>query len=307
MSLRLRAEKKEELLMKILIYGAGVIGSLYAVYFSHAGYSVSVYARGHRLNVLKEKGLLYLEKGHMKKVRVSVLDKIKPDDCYDYIFLTVQEKHLHTALQELADNCSPTIVTMVNSIEPYEKWEYICGQGRILPAFPGAGGSIKDDVLDAALTPRLIQPTTFAEPDGQVSERVRTLEKIFRKAKIPTQVVPDMHAWQICHLAMVVPLADAYYMSAHPESAHCDPKIMRQTAQAMQDGFRKLKAMGVTISPAKMHIFRLCPVSAIAAVLPLVYRSSFGNRFMYQHAMKAQEEMDTLHRQFYSFIKDEVL
>ena len=58
MSLRLRAEKKEELLMKILIYGAGVIGSLYAVYFSHAGYSVSVYARGHRLNVLKEKGLL---------------------------------------------------------------------------------------------------------------------------------------------------------------------------------------------------------------------------------------------------------
>ena len=106
---------------------------------------------------------------------------------------------------------------------------------------------------------------------------------------------------------MVVPLANAYYMSKHPESVHCDQKIMRQTAQAMQDGFRKLKAMGVTISPAKMHIFSLCPVSVIAAVLPLVYRSSFGNRFMYQHAMKAQEEMDTLHRQFYSFIKDEVL
>ena len=30
MSLRLRAEKKEELLMKILIYGAGVIGSLHS-------------------------------------------------------------------------------------------------------------------------------------------------------------------------------------------------------------------------------------------------------------------------------------
>ena len=98
MSLRLRAEEKEELLMKILIYGAGVIGSLYAVYFSRAGCSVSVYARGHRLNVLKEKGLLYWEKRQIKKVNISVLDKIKPDDCYDYIFLTVQEKHLHTAL-----------------------------------------------------------------------------------------------------------------------------------------------------------------------------------------------------------------
>ena len=35
---------------KILIYGAGVIGSLYAVLFSGAGYDMSVYARGHRLS-----------------------------------------------------------------------------------------------------------------------------------------------------------------------------------------------------------------------------------------------------------------
>ena len=48
-------------------------------------------------------------------------------------------------------------------------------------------------------------------------------------------------------------------------------------------------------------------VSVIAAVLPLVYRSSFGSRFMYQHAMKAREEMQVLHSQFYSFIKNEVL
>ena len=35
---------------------------------------------------------------------------------------------------------------------------------RILPAFPGASGSINNDgIIDAALTPRMIQPTTFAE------------------------------------------------------------------------------------------------------------------------------------------------
>ena len=42
-----------------LIYGTGVIGSLYAVLFSKAGYPVSVYARGRRLEALKTKGLLY--------------------------------------------------------------------------------------------------------------------------------------------------------------------------------------------------------------------------------------------------------
>ena len=45
--------------MKILIYGAGVIGSLYGAYLSEAGYSVSLFARGKRLKELKKNGLRY--------------------------------------------------------------------------------------------------------------------------------------------------------------------------------------------------------------------------------------------------------
>ncbi len=41
-----------------------------------------------------------------------------------------------------------------------------------MPAFPGAGGSINNDgILDAALTPRMIQPTTFAEILGNKSRK----------------------------------------------------------------------------------------------------------------------------------------
>ena len=42
------------ILMRILIYGAGVIGSLYAVLFAEAGYDTSIYARGKRLELLKK-------------------------------------------------------------------------------------------------------------------------------------------------------------------------------------------------------------------------------------------------------------
>ena len=38
--------------MRILIFGAGVIGSLYGALFAEAGYDVSVYARGRRLESL---------------------------------------------------------------------------------------------------------------------------------------------------------------------------------------------------------------------------------------------------------------
>ena len=35
------------ILMRILIYGAGVIGSLYAALFAEAGYDTNIYLRNH--------------------------------------------------------------------------------------------------------------------------------------------------------------------------------------------------------------------------------------------------------------------
>ena len=45
--------------MRVLIYGAGVIGSLYAALISEAGADVSLYARGNRLKELQMYGLRY--------------------------------------------------------------------------------------------------------------------------------------------------------------------------------------------------------------------------------------------------------
>ena len=59
--------------MKILIYGAGVIGSLYAVLFAEAGYDTSVYARGKRLEFLKKNGLLYKKKQDLIKAEIKIL------------------------------------------------------------------------------------------------------------------------------------------------------------------------------------------------------------------------------------------
>lgn len=143
-------------IMRILIYGAGVIGSLYAALFAQAGFDTSIYARGKRLETLQTRGLLYVENRQVRKADVSVLSKLEDSDHYDFIFLTVRENQLIQALGELKTNRSPCIVTMVNSIDDYRNWESICGKGRILPAFPGAGGGIQADVLDASLTPRLI-------------------------------------------------------------------------------------------------------------------------------------------------------
>lgn len=217
--------------------------------------------------------------------------------------MTVRENQLYQALTELKSNKSKTIVTIINSLDNYEKWKNVVEKGRIPPAFPDAGGSITNDILDAALTPRLIQPTTFSEISGKNTKRTEQLSQILKHAHIPFQQVNNMHIWQLCHLGMVVPLADAYYQTKNPESVGKDQQVMRKTAIQLKENFKALYTNLHTLSPCKMHIFRLLPIPVLTYILSQTFKTSFGEKFMYQHTMKAPDEMKELHKQFYSCIK----
>ena len=279
-----------------------MIGSLYAALFAESGIETAVYARGQRLESLRRDGLRYERNGTIRTADVQVLDALRKDDLYDFIFLTVRENQVHEALTQLRENQSPHIVTMVNSLEDYRLWEQLCGVGRIIPAFPGAGGGFEDGVLHAALTPRLIQPTTFGILTPEQTLQANALKALFRRAKIPYQQVRDMHAWQLCHLAMVVPIADAYYEADDPANAGADRAVMAHTAKILRENFNTLARNGVPLSPVKMQMFRFLPLAVMRLTLKITFQSRFGDVFMYRHAMKAPDEMWQLHEQFYAYL-----
>lgn len=287
--------------MRILVYGAGVIGSIYAVLMSEVGYGVTVLARGKRLTDLSNNGLRYYKKGKVEIANITVIDRLEDSDKYDYIFLPVRTEQLKQALCELKSNKSPNIVTMVNTLEKYEELEKICGVNRLIPAFPGAGGSIDNGILNASLTPKIIQPTTFGEISKRKTDRIAELAEIFRKSHIPYQIVSDMHNWQISHLGMVVPIADAYYMSSSPETVYENKAIMKKTAKQMKDNF-KILAKHKILSPFKFYSFMICPTWVFTIILSAVFKSKFGHKFMYEHSMNAPQEMRQLHTEFYDFI-----
>ena len=161
---------------------------------------------------------------------------------------------------------------------------------------------MEEGVLHAALTPRLIQPTTFGILTPEQATQVKQLKALFKHAKIPYQQIRDMHAWQLCHLAMVVPIADAYYEAEDPANAGADRVVMAHTAKALRENFRALARNGVSLSPAKMQMFRFLPLPVMRLALKITFQSRFGDVFMYRHAMKAPDEMRQLHEQFYAYL-----
>lgn len=291
--------------MKLLIVGCGVIGSLYAVYFSNAGYEVTVLARGKRLQQLINQGLLYEEHKVIKKANVTVIEQLHDYDIYDYIFVVVKAYQIHDALKQLKPNVSKTIVTMVNTADAYSFWQELCGK-TILPAFPGAGGNLDErGVLKASLTPSYIQKTTFGRTKNINMLDLQKLEQIFKTSKIPYEIVEDMHVWQVCHLAMVVPLANAYYISDNPKRVGTNFKVLNKTVKQLKDNFKQIKEIHHRLLPKKMNYFLFLPKSIIMIILSFLYASSFGHRFMYQHSINASEEMKYLKDCFYNYLHEQ--
>ncbi|WP_340033130.1 2-dehydropantoate 2-reductase N-terminal domain-containing protein [Paenibacillus sp. FSL E2-0202] len=235
---------------RILIFGAGVIGSMYAIKLIEAGFDVSLFAHSNRYTSLRENGLQYIEKGTVRSIQVNVMDTLENDDVYDFIFVTVRYDRSEAALLALKDNQSKNIVTMISNSIGFSSWLDIVGD-RLLPAFPGFGGQIKDGVLHARFLPKFIAATAFGEINGVATERVENLAKLFKTAKLPYVIKKDMQAYLITHSVSDI----AMLSFLHSENKIIDKKTARTRKTArkitvtLKAYLREIQKAGVLIDP----------------------------------------------------------
>src|SRR5579859_1591597 len=124
--------------MNILVYGAGVIGSVYAARLHEAGYTVSLLARGQRAVSLRTHGIL-LENtvtGQHTTTWVSIIDHLALTDSYDVVLVTVRLDQLASILPSLAANHqTPTVLFMLNNPDGMSRLEML-DPHRVLLGFP---------------------------------------------------------------------------------------------------------------------------------------------------------------------------
>lgn len=240
---------------RILILGAGVIGSMYAIKLIEAGFDVTLFARSNKYKSLRENGLRYKEKGTVRSIQVNVIDTLENDDIYDFIFVTVRYDRSESALLALKDNQSKNVVTMTSNSMGFSSWLDIVGD-RLLPAFPGFGGQIKDGVLYARFLPKFIAATAFGEINGVVTERIENLAKIFKTAKLPYVIKKDMQSYLITHSVSDI----AMLSILQSENKIMDKKTARTRRTArkitvtLKAYLRAIQKAGVSIDPPMLRM-----------------------------------------------------
>jgi 2-dehydropantoate 2-reductase len=289
---------------RILIFGAGVIGSVYAIKFIEAGIDVTMFARSNRFKTLKENGLQYIEKGAVKSIKVNVIDTLENDDVYDFIFVTVRYDRSESALLALKDNQSKNIVTMTSNSIGFSSWLDIVGD-RLLPAFPGVGGQIKDGILYARFPPKVLVATMFGEISGLVTERVDNLAKLFKTAKLPYAINKDMKAYLITHSVSDIAMISVL----HFENKIIDEKTARTRKTAHKITFtlkaylRAIQKAGVAINPSAFKIVLKCPNLILDIFFMIWLRTKMVKDMMLpEYASNANNEIVQLNNDFLKFL-----
>jgi 2-dehydropantoate 2-reductase len=282
--------------MRILVVGAGVIGSVYAGKLLQAGHEVVLLARGARLQDLRGQGLVLeeAETGQRTVLPVPAVASARPDDPYDLVLVPVRRDQMTGVLPGLADlDGGPDVLFFGNAAGRVGELRQALGQ-RAVFGFPAAGGTRDGAVIRYVLIRQ--QKTMVGEPGGATTARIRRLSSMFGEAGLPTKVSHDVEGWLAGHAAFVVPIAFALYrVGTDAARLAADGGNLRLMVRATRQALGALRAAGNAEIPGNLKVlYLLMPEMFAVRYWRRVLSSPRGELWFAAHSRAAPEEMTSL-------------
>jgi 2-dehydropantoate 2-reductase len=282
--------------VRILVLGAGVIGSVYAGKLLQAGHDVVLVARDRRLADLQAQGLVLDDASSGRRAILPVPAVAAADtvEHYDLVLVPVRRDQLDGTLPLLTGMTSrPDVLFFGNAAGRSAELTAALGE-RTLFGFPAAGGVRDGAVIRYVLIRQ--QKTMLADPRGMTSPRMAQLQTVFRGAGFPTRVSADVEGWLVAHAAFVVPIAFSLYrVGVDPPRLAADPAGLRRMVDATRQAFRALRATGNREIPANLRMLYLyLPQVFAVRYWRRVLASPRGELWFGAHSRAAPEEMASL-------------
>jgi len=281
--------------VRVLVFGAGVIGSVYAGSLLRAGHDVVLLARGPRLVDLQTHGLILedAESGQRSVVPVPAIGELAADDRFDLVLVPVRAEQLRSTLPALTGMTDDSDVLFFGNTAN-RRAELTAALGsRVLFGFPAAGGTRDGAIVKYVLISQ--QKTMLGEPDGSTSARVAHLHGILEGAGFPTLISSDIESWLVAHAAFVVPIAFALYrVGIDPAKLAADTATMRLMVSATREAFAALRANGNAEIPRNLRSLYRLPMRVVIGYWRRVLTSPRGELWFAAHSRAAPEEMHEL-------------
>jgi 2-dehydropantoate 2-reductase len=277
--------------MRILLVGAGAVGTVYGANLAATGDTVSVLAHGARTAMVARHGLRARDVSDGHGVAASVQVVLDPGaDVYDLVLVAVTRDQLSSACTPLTALAgAPTILLLGNSGGRGSVPAAV--PGRVCLGFPGVGGTLIDGVAEyIRIGP---QPSSLEDVDDpQVAELAAHLTE----RGFPVQRVDDMEGWLKYHAVLVSCMCAALYRcGSDTQRLGRDRQTLRIMCNAITEGFTSLRRQRVDGMPRNLRVLHNRLLTPIAtSYWGRTMRASTGELWFGAHARHAVDEMHAL-------------
>lgn len=252
---------------KILVVGAGVLGTVYAAKLSLAGRDVTIVEKSPaRRKEIEDRGLSIrlLDGSKPETAVVPVIGELTDDADFDLAIVIARKIHLTSILDMVAPTRIPDVLIMMSNAEGPQEIVDALGDRAVL-GFPGAGGRVVDGVVEYQISPAMMQPTMLGEVDGTTSPRVSLLASLFDSVGFHSKISPAIDAWLKSHEAFVAPLGNATIIAKTGAGVAADKELLTLNILAIREIYAAMSAAGVPVQPAWFSLWRRLPVPVIRA------------------------------------------
>ncbi|WNS45342.1 2-dehydropantoate 2-reductase N-terminal domain-containing protein [Paenibacillus sp. MMS20-IR301] len=240
--------------MRILVLGAGVLGSYLAHVLVRGGNEVTVLARTARAEQLRQDGLVIRHYFQRKTTvdQVKVIETLESGDVYDLIFVVMKYNDFRAVLPVLAENLSRNIVLVGNNADAHGMLQYFQEHSRvpqnIIFGFQLSGGMRETD--GRVICIRAGGQMVLGSLTGEVTFKP-VLDQAFKGTKYKLLYEADMNAWLLSHIVPIVALNSLTYLHEGNLSKIFRDKVrLKQAVTVMDEGFAVLEKLGYRIIPA---------------------------------------------------------
>ena len=285
--------------MRILVYGAGVLGGNLANSLFKQGKDVTLLARGEWYDTIKRNGLSINHYFGIKtNNKIPVINALKQDDIYDVIFVVVRYTQVDSVIQTLKNNGSKNIVFVGNNLRTEEITKAL-PETSVLFAFAMSAGHREKDCIRSVTLNKI----TVGNIKGMPSKEV-FIRSVFNRTNYKVIYESNMTDWLLCHAASVIPIAFAcYYANGDIKRLRNDKAYINRIMDATIAAYTVLEGNGHEILPDSDKDFRKPKFKK--KYLPFyqfVFATKLGKLCTSDHALNAVDEMSALNRDFKEYI-----
>lgn len=288
--------------MRILVFGAGVLGCNLANDLFRAGKDVTLLARGKWAEEIQKNGLRIKNKfsPRMSVSHVPVITELKADDAYDVIFVVMRYTQLDSVMDTLRANKTKNIVFVGNNVSARSLASSLPEKNVLFAFALSAGHRERDHVASIDL-----KKITIGQLAGEPSNE-RLIRQIFDGMKYKVVYVPNIGDYLLCHAAFVLPAAFACYKTdGDLKKLKGNTAYFSRMIDANIEGYRAIKNAGHEILPKDDKDFEgEAYRKTCMRFFKLMCATSLGKICASDHAMNAIDEMSALNRDIKRFFDE---